>query len=292
MNLFKKNKNQTQRQPRLSGRSRTALSTYYRSETSSASKSPFRTPPVKRSARRFVFGFLDIIILGLLLAGVIYSLLINPEPKLLISSAAYRDKADYQIAADQIFSDLKNRNKLTFSEDGVVKELKNKFPEISGASVELPFFSQRPTLRLAIAKPSLLLVNGGQSYVIDSDGIVTGKQADVKNAAGLAKVTDQSGFLARAGRPALSSNDVNFINILVSELKRAKVPIASLTLPPAAEELDLRAADQGYYVKFFLGGEVLRQAGQYLAARHNFQQKGSPPDEYLDVRVPGKIFYK
>jgi hypothetical protein len=63
-------------------------------------------------------------------------------------------------------------------------------------------------------------------------------------------------------------------------------------LPPKAQELDLRASDQSYYVKFYLGGDAMIQTGQYLAARQKFAQTKQQPGEYLDVRVSGKIFYK
>jgi hypothetical protein len=290
--MNQRNKYQTARKPRLSTGRRTPLSTYYRGEPGPPTQSPFQSSPTKRSARRFIFGFLDIIILTLLIVGLIYSLILKPSPKMILSSSDYRGRSTYQSAADKIFSSLGNRNKLTFNEAGVVKQLRTQFPEISSASVELPFFSQQPILRIVISKPSLLLVSNGQQYVVDSQGVIAGKASDIKNSSQLTKVTDQSGFGARIGRPVLSSSDISFIRTLISETKTAKVNISNMTLPPAAQELDVRTSDQPYYTKFFLGGDVLRQIGQFLAARHNFAQKGSPPFEYLDVRVPGKIFYK
>ena len=288
-----RNKNQTTRKPSLSPGRRPPLSTYYRGEPGPAAKSPFQqSKPAGRGARRFIFGFLDIIILAILLLGLAYSLLLKPSPILILSSSDYHDKSAYQSSADQVFSSIRNRNKLTFNEAGVIKQLKTKFPEISSASVELPFFSQQPTLRLIISKPSLLMTSGGRRYVVDSQGVIAGTAGVIKNSSRLAKITDQSGFNAQIGGPVLSSADITFIKTLLSEAKAADIPLSSMTLPASAEELDIRTADQPYFVKFFLGGDALRQTGQFLAARHNFQQKGPAPAEYLDVRVPGKIFYK
>jgi hypothetical protein len=77
----------------------------------------------------------------------------------------------------------------------------------------------------------------------------------------------------------------------LAQTRRAGVPIKSLTFPPLAQELDLATEDQPYFVKFYLGGDPLVQAGTFLAARHQFSS-GVKPSVYLDVRVPGKIFYK
>jgi hypothetical protein len=63
-------------------------------------------------------------------------------------------------------------------------------------------------------------------------------------------------------------------------------------LPSTAEELDIHTPDRPYYVKFYLAGDALLQTGQYLASRHQFDTTNSQPAEYLDVRIPGKIFYK
>jgi hypothetical protein len=36
----------------------------------------------------------------------------------------------------------------------------------------------------------------------------------------------------------------------------------------------------------------MQQAGQFLATRNQFNDTNTQPAEYLDVRVPGKVFYK
>jgi hypothetical protein len=70
------------------------------------------------------------------------------------------------------------------------------------------------------------------------------------------------------------------------------VPISALSLPAVPEEIDLRASDQPYYVKFYMGGSAVLQTGQFLAARQHFKQTGQLPAQYLDARIAGKVFYK
>ena len=266
---------------------------YYRRGPAESGASPFARKSAKTSrARKYFVRSLDIVILIILLVGAVYSLLIKPTPKVQINNLAYHPAVVYQTAAAKDFSALKNRNKVTFNEESLSVSLRKQFPEISSVSVELPIFSETPVVRLNIAKPSFFLASGNLDYIVDSQGVATSAIPKLTRSASLVTLTDQSGFAAHIGGQVLSAQSVSFINNLLAQTTYANVPVKSLVLPPQALELDLRTTDQSYYVKFYLGGDPLLQAGQFLAARHNFSQSGQQPSQYLDVRVPGRIFYK
>jgi len=268
---------------------------YYRSgQLSDKAASPFKSQakPPKAARRKVLFGLADIIVVTALVVGLAYSLLVKPDPEILANSSAYHPSSVYKQAAIKQFQLLKNRNKVSLDETGIVQSLERQFPEIAGASVELPLFGETPILHLDIAPPSFFLASAGKSYIVDQQGKVVAQSASLPEIKNLTEVIDQSGFTVIIGSQTLSASDVNFINTVAAEVNYAKIPIASLTLPSLAQEMDLRTTDCGYYVKFFLGGDPLLQSGQFLAARYNFDQSGSQPSQYLDVRVPGKIYYK
>jgi hypothetical protein len=272
--------------------SRRPLTTYYRSKSGAEPLSPFKKKPPRRKSRKILFGVADALLLILLLAGLVYSLLLSPQPKLKLSDLSYHPAAVYQSGIAPLFDGLGNRNKITFNENSVVKQIQSRFPEVQSARVELPFFSQRPIVWLNISKPAFKLNSNGNSLVIDSAGLAVAKTQTLPQLKDLVSLSDQSGYSAELGKQVLASEAVDFINSVVAQCRRAQVPISSLSLPPAAQELDLRAADAPYFVKFYLGGDALGQTGQFLAARQKFAQAGPPPTQYLDVRVSGKIFYK
>jgi cell division septal protein FtsQ len=279
------------RTPKTQTDRRAPLRSYYRAESSSNS-SPFKKKPVQKNRRKFLFGFLDIVLVLLLVFGLLYSLLLSPHPKVITDNQFFRPTADYAAVAAQQFSSLKNRNKITFDEQAVVDTLQKQFPEISSAQIERPFFSQQATIRLTISKPSFQLSSAGSSYIVGSNGVIVAKSVSLPNIKNLVTVDDQSGFNARVGQPVLSANATAFINTVTAECRHAKVPIATLVLPATPEELDLKTTDQPYYIKFYLGGSVLDETGQFLAARQHFIQTNQAPSAYLDVRVAGKVFYK
>ncbi len=290
MRFIKRNK--PARQVNQSGKKPAYI--YYSSRQKGERPSPFEKPLPKkvRSRPKIITGFIDAAIILAVLVGLVYSLIVKPTPKILASSTAYHPVKIYQAAAAKQLQNFKNRNKVTLDENAISSALRKQFPEIASLKIELPLFSQVPNVHLNIAAPSLILESGGALYLVDAEGVSVAKAAQWPALGNLPHVIDQTGFSLKAGQPVLSASAVGFIKALASQCQRAGVPISSLSLPPLAQELDLRTADSGYFVKFYLGGEVLQQSGQFLATRHGFNTSHIQPAEYLDVRVPGKIFYK
>ncbi len=290
---MKSRRKNNSRSPNIAPRS--ALS-YYRSGPPSA-KSPFqRTPKPKR--RRYLAKVLDWLVVLAVLGGIVYGLLLQPSPSIVLNSTAYHPAETYRDATAANLKSLKNRNKLTFDEHSLLISLKQKFPEINNITVDLPLFGQVPTIHIVIAQPSLMLksatgsTNATEHFIVDSKGTVVGSQSTFPAVKNLPLINDETGFGTQIGRSALSITDVNFILSVIAQAKKANIPIASLTLPKLAQELDLRTTDRGYFVKFYLAGDALFQSGQFLAARKHFDQTKKQPRQYLDVRVSGKVYFK
>jgi len=267
------------------------LTRYYQ-----GSKSPPRSPFVKKQpavkSKSWFSKSLNVVLIIILVGCLIYSLILKPEPKIVATSLAYRPLGDYASAAETQLKSPKNRTKLTIDEQAITSKLKSEFPEIQAASVGLPIFGQKPVINLNIAPPSFILNSGGQRYIVDNAGVAVALAASLPDLKNLPVIDDQSGFSAQVGHQALSSSSVAFINQLVAQAKLSKVPISGITLPPLAQELDIRTSDKAYYTKFYLGGDPSIQIGQFLAARHQFSSTHQDPAEYLDVRVSGKLYYK
>jgi hypothetical protein len=292
--MFKRSSKSRRREPSISGRQKL---TYYRSGPPEA-PSPFKKAEVTRRRRQWPGRLLDLIIITAAAGLVVYGLSLVSKSQIEVNSEAYRPRAVYQQAANQIITSPKYRTKLTFDEKTLQDALRQKFPEISSVSADLSLLSRKPKLHITLADPSLVFQGTAGTYgarfrmIIDAKGTVVGPVADFTSIKDLPVVYDETGFGARKGESALSRSDVNFMLTIIAQAKKAKIPIKSLTFPKSAQELDLRTTDKPYYVKFYLGGDPLLQSGQLLAARHQFDKSGKQPKQYLDVRVSGKIFYK
>jgi hypothetical protein len=286
-------RHQSRRRPTAA--SRTPLK-YYRS--GSASSDPPVVPKSKSKAGPkgliswLLKRSLEVLVIGIVLAAAAFSLLVKPQPKIEVSSELYRPATVYQQAAAAELKAIKNRTKISLDESAIITALQRQFPEITGGTVKLPLFSQQPTVKLDIGLPTFTLASASTNYIINSYGTVVGLAKDYPDAKKLPTVVDQTAYPIRVGTQALSSASVAFVNNLVLQLGQAKVKIGSITLPPRPQELNLREAKRPYVVKFYLGAEPLNQIGQFLAARQHFAKNHITPSSYLDVRVPGKVFYK
>jgi len=288
--LSKKSSSKTRRVNTRSGR---IGPSYYAGPPKTPPRSPFqKRPPLPKSPRQLFIRFLDVLLLVTIVAGLIFCSIIKARPRTIVSSNAYHPSSVYEEAANNAFAALRNRTKLTLDERGITSALKIQFPEIDAVKIEVPIISQIPTLRLNIAAPTFNFSVNNNLYVVGSNGVIAGLSSQLAGASSLPSVIDQSGFTAAPGKQVLGTEAITFINTLLAQCRRAGVKVQSLTLPASAQELDLRAENQPYYVKFYLGGDVLNQAGQYLAAKHKFDSENSQPEQYLDVRVAGKIYYK
>jgi hypothetical protein len=265
------------------------LTKYYRSASGT---SPFLKKPPKINWKSRALKLGDIVLLLALAGGLIYSLIVNPSPKVVVNNQDYHSAAAYQSAAAGLMGGLKNHSKLTFDGAFVSQKLQAKFPEIARVYVELPLISQRPVVHLNISPPEVLLQSEGKIYVVDGQGVVTGLSAQSAASQKLPLIIDQSSFKVNIAKAVLSQPSIAFVNQLIEQCRLAKVPIDQMILPNAAQELDLKTKDQPYITKFYLGGDASRQIGQFLATRHKFIVSGPPPTNYLDVRVPGKVFYR
>ena len=274
---------------------KTSMFSYYRSSSSEeeVKRSPFnKKPGKKKSQNRFFVRFVDVTAAVSLLVLVIYCILLNSPPTIEISDNSYNSKAEYENAVVEELSNIKNQNKLTFNEEEVVNSLKTKFPELSVVEVELPFFGRSAILKLNVSQPAFALDSRGEEYVVDSKGSIAGLKKDLPSVSNLPTVIDESEFVVEIGRQILSQDSVMFINDILVQSKKSKVKIRSLNLPVQGQELHMRTVGDQYYTKFFLGGDPSEQIGQWLAARKYFAQEKINPEQYLDVRVGGKIFYR
>lgn len=198
--------------------------------------------------------------------------------------------ASYTTAVEYILShSILDHTKLILNSAALVAKLRQQFPEIRTATVSYSVFSWRPTVRLTFSEPVLILSSSHGAYLVGASGDTIAKVAGSTN---LPVVKDESGVNPIPGQQILPSDNVSFISKLISQLSANGLKVSQLTLPQASAELDAYIAGQNYYVKFNLEGDPVDQAGTYLAAREYLAKNNITVNQYVDARLPGRIYYK
>ena len=230
---------------------------------------------------------------------IVYNLMLSTDPKTVIltdtSPTLLHSSTFYQQAARKILaSSFRNYTKVTINTTSITSRLKQEFPELANVSITLPFIGQRPILYLEPATPTMILDSlSSGSFLVDANGKVL-TTTPVHGFETLPVVNDQTSLIARPGQTVLATGDVAFIQLVVAELQAQRSPIQSLTLPAAARELDVVLKGQTYFIKFDLSDttNARQQIGTFLAAKQYMASQNVTPSQYIDARIPGRVYYK
>lgn len=247
---------------------------------------------IPRSLSQVPFWIL-LAVITLCLLKVLY---LSTNPKIVVLgntavSATYlRSQSTYtQAAHTQLASSITNRSKLTVNLNGTVVALEHEFPELADVSMTVPLISSRPIIYIQVAQPSLALQTTHGNYALSTSGLVLARLRTMPS--GVPVAVDQSGAALQPGKQYLPSSTVAFIHTVAYQFAAAKLTISTFVLPAATPyELDVRLENQTYVIKCNLQGDPLVQSGAAIATIQHLG--GSPPAQYLDVRVPDRVYYK
>lgn len=233
-----------------------------------------------------------IILIGLICAAKILTLSGTPRVVVMSSGtdATYiQDNGIYAQAAQKLLEKSKlNGFKLTADLTGVSSKLKAEFPELQAVSMTLPIIGNRPIVYIMPAQTDIVLRSGDSNFAVNSSGVVLTELTGSTSSKAVT-VIDQTGLTPMPGKRILPASTVAFIQRLNYQLIAGKQNVSSIILPASsAYEVNVQLEGRVFYVKVNLQGEPVEQAGAILASIAN----GVGPSEYLDVRVPGRVYYK
>ena len=220
-------------------------------------------------------------------------LILVPEVKIVVpdnvvgrlSRDTYAERAN-QLLAQSLF----NRTKPTVNANGIAAELKRQFPELEKVVVTIPILGNRPVVYTVPARPAIIVDTTGGRFTVDEKGYaLTRLSAD--DSPKLVTVREQSSRRISPGTQYLAGSTVKFAQTVAYELEAAGFMVKSLSLPSEAPyELTAMMSNASFIIRFNLQADPMAQSGGAVAT---LQQLGNtPPVQYLDVRVPGRVYYR
>lgn len=231
---------------------------------------------------------LVVVAVGLLLFKV---LTLSSSPRVVVvgQDASYiQESGVYAQAAQKLLATSKlNAFKPTADLNGVAKRLQTEFPELQTVSITAPLVGSKPIVYVMPAQSGILLQVGDTSYAVNGSGVVLAEVADPSKPQGI-RVIDQAGVQPVPGKRILPASTISFLQRFGYQLQAKGQAVDSMTLPAANPyEVDVRLTGKPYFVKTNVQGNPVEQAGTVLAVQNQVS-----PAEYLDVRVPGRVYYK
>jgi len=233
-----------------------------------------------------------------LLGSLGYTLTLSTQPKIIVASQnqlLFREESEYARAAQRsIQSSIMNRSKITVDTTAIARDLRQDFPEIAVAKVALPLIGRRPVIHIQLSQAALALRTTEATFVIDGTGraILEARDKDSVANMKLPMVADQSGLIIEPGKSALPAATVAFIQEIIVQTTAQKLRPSSLALPAVANELHARFAGQPYLVKFNTASEARQSVGAFLAVKERLEETRQVPNDYIDLRIPERAYYK
>ena len=186
-----------------------------------------------------------------------------------------------------IKASLLNHNKATVDSRGIARNLKKNHPELQSAVVTVPIVGNKVNAYVTQYPAEFILRQGSSRYGLTSNGYIIELP---KLSQTLPVVNDETGEEVTVGGHLLPESHVSFIKTVVYELAHNNLKVSSISLPSGkAYEINIYLKSKPFYIKFNLAEDAMQQSGAAVAI---IKQLGSTSPEYIDLRVPGRAYYK
>ena len=191
-----------------------------------------------------------------------------------------------QRISDYLKSNPGQRFAFALNNDELLGFVQEKYPEISAIDN-----SETNTFTVQMRKPIAVWTTGSnvQSFV-DENG-----EAFARNYYGepSVKVNDATGASVVNGSTVAGKSFLHFLGRTVALTNKSNVgTVKEATLPPnTTREIDIRLEGRGYLVKLHIDRDPAQEVEDLKRVDAYLQQKGIQPS-YVDLRIPGKAYYK
>ena len=221
---------------------------------------------------------------GILLGGGSRVMLLQPD-----GTQSSEDTDTYRAALHNILgASIVNRTKITINPSKVARELQRQYPEIESVIVTVPLLGLQPTAYVVRSEGAFTLQQGTSFYTLSESGHIT---ESITGELSLPLVQDETGENVTIGKRLLPRSHVAFMQTVLYQFEQADLRFTAFVLPAdKAYEVAVRLDGKPYIVRFNFEEDAMQQSGAAIAT---IKKLGTTePASYIDVRVPGRVYYK
>ena len=136
----------------------------------------------------------------------------------------------------------------------------------------------------------------GVQQFVDKNGVLFYKNMDAAvNTGSLIQIEDQSGVVLKAGTSVITNDVITFVgqlHTIVPKTFGAKKKITGVIIPRSTREVQIKVSDTPYVVKFNSFRDINQQVGELTQLLAFLANQKITPQQYIDLRVEHKAFYK
>lgn len=137
---------------------------------------------------------------------------------------------------------------------------------------------------------SLLWQSGNTIYVLSQDGRAIEQANGQKPNSQLSVIHDDANLPVKLGDTVVPTRFIDFVRQVLQLLPKQGLKAQSLSVPVTTNELYVQTSG-GYIIKFDTNRVVEEQLSDLAATLATLKSQKKQPQEYIDLRVAGKVFY-
>lgn len=215
------------------------------------------------------------------------------DTRLMVAETDVPAPNDYQSIIDQTTGGIYRFK--PFFDKGALQSLLESQPVVKQAEVSVPWYGQHVSVRIVESDTRLVWHDGTDNrwFAIDGNGTTFG-QITQEQAQGMLLVSDTTPVTTEVGETVLSPMQVEFIRGVSNSLAEKGVETRTVKIGEAARTLVFELHDAGkdkYEIRLTTSREQGEQLEAYWEARSYVNERSLNID-YMDLRVPDKIYYR
>lgn len=180
------------------------------------------------------------------------------------------------------------RSRLFFTSKEFTDYIINEHPEIRSVELQNNIIA---TSKIIIDKkePAFLWQNAEAVYIGDNQGVIySSENLDLK----LPTIVDPTNLVVNAGDQVTSSNVLDYISKVDENLSANKLVVDKFSLPSNSRQIDVFIVNSTFYIKFSLDRDVVGQIAELNKVLRFTNNNNIAINDYIDLRVVDKVFYK
>ncbi len=200
-----------------------------------------------------------------------------------------------EVAANNYLGSSLFRNfKIGVDRASMAQELTQNNPEAGEVRVSLPLFSTEVKVEVTGRKSAALLITDPDNpvYVIDGEGVIFAEAGEGADLTALPVIRDSTGINPELGQSVTSPTVARFILIMNNRLPEFGYTPVEYEVGEALRQVNIKVKDKPYILKT----STEQGAGQQLAvlrfATNWLQQHKKAPQDYLDLRVDDRVYFR
>lgn len=180
------------------------------------------------------------------------------------------------------------RNVLFTKTDAIAKMLKDSYPTVKKININRTLFL---TLQISIAesKPALLWQSRGERWVVAEDGRILRPAAGEEQIEGT--IFDTAQLEVKVGDRVGDAQFISFVRDIYSRAKEFGFTVQATSIEATTRELKA-LLDTGVAIRMDTTRDAAEQLRSAQATFDTAAKDRKTIKEYVDVRVPGRAFYK